>query len=179
MPFFLLLPTLPAIATEVAPLLACLAQEEAIIHKERVTSPLYPLNQFFINELSASSNPTLKEGYYRSLCGRGPQGASLGLMELFLTRGASIFVEESHFEALEGDILRIFFNFVAHLQSEAPRARCLVDTVPDLGNLMDRYRYLEELGPRRWAQQHRAPLGRILQSLKKPEALYRRCATPE
>lgn len=137
-------------------LVRCLAQEEALLHKQKRSGPQYKLNQLFFNEWSGNPSLELKDLVYDRVCEPSPQRASIRLLREFLLNGQKIFKSYSAaiddpvanmrkvmLQELRRQMPQVFFTYVADIENFAPTHNCLENAVPVLASLRENYRYLE------------------------------------
>jgi hypothetical protein len=137
-------------------LLKCLASEELLLYQNNSTGPLYKLNQFFIDELSAVDEFSPKASFLPSICRSKEYSPSVSLLRLMLLEGQNIFdtgtydgrtqnyyIQLSLIKSLVDRAPAIFFDYILNLQAKSPLAGCLNQRIPELAKFTERYKNLE------------------------------------
>lgn len=138
-------------------LLKCLGKEELVIHKTKMSGPVYRLNQYFINEMSRASELKLRPQSLQKIC-KGRHSPSVELLFLLLLEGQNIFrfsqwkeddptvalmQQKSAISSIFDELPHIFFNYLSSLQAIAPKAKCLEREIPEIAYFIERIKYLE------------------------------------
>lgn len=189
MPFLSLLLSLPAHAQQHRDILVCLGQEELFFHENKITGPLYNLNQIFINELSAIKNVRVTEIDLDTICQSGRGNVSLSLLMSLLLQREKLFSikkendETEHFfemrkntiQVLLDDSPHIFFRYIAELQSQTPYPHCLTTKIPELKYFIEQLKYLEGDIPIGDLMKDKLQIRSIFSKLKKYQQIYQEC----
>ncbi|MBF0360099.1 MAG: hypothetical protein HQK49_03770 [Oligoflexia bacterium] len=145
-------------------IIKCLAQEESIIHKNKVNGPIYSLNKELLNELVIDESISVKEKYLKEICSFKEFSPSVFLLQHLLIEGKEIFsindnqsnssnVFEDQTEKPRALYLidnlmdlapSLFINYLMELQNMTPSATCLEVKIPELAKYLQNYQYLEE-----------------------------------
>ncbi|HAZ14282.1 MAG: hypothetical protein A2X86_18830 [Bdellovibrionales bacterium GWA2_49_15] len=175
-------------AGRVSDLIRCLGQEELALHKEKVTGPLYQLNQELIVLFAGNNELMLKEGFFEEICHNKDFGPSVALLEKLLTNNYNVFLLDeklvpprsklSHHVILNelkdrGHL--IFTNYLAGLQGLTPDPHCLEREIPELKYLYQRIKYLEEEINASELVEENAKIEAVFQKLKNFKALRKNC----
>ncbi|HLT23130.1 MAG TPA: hypothetical protein VKZ84_06795 [Bacteriovoracaceae bacterium] len=133
-------------------ILRCLGLEEAKLHENKVSGPLYNLNQKLISELVQIPGVRINQVDYRRICGQGNE--SLKLLEQILIQGKSLFIntQQGMQKTITQEMIddftilskEIFLNFLAQVQMISPTPHCLNEHIPALPKLMEQIKYLED-----------------------------------
>lgn len=147
----------PAHQAQSSDLLKCLGAEELILHKKKLTGPLYYLNQHFINELSSWGHIRMKKEILNDVCTGDEFSPSVNLLRHFLLEGGSVFttnagrfnyseraLQQSLIDALIEKVPSVFFSYLSSLQALAEDPHCLNKKVPELNYFILKFKYLEE-----------------------------------
>src|SRR5690554_2291806 len=132
-------------------ILRCLGLEEARMHENKESGPLFQLNQRLISELVQIPGLRINRVDYRRICGQGNE--SLKLLEQILIQGKSLFINtqqgmrRSITDGMIDDFIisskEIFLNFISSIQMISPTPHCLNQHIPELPKLLERIKYLE------------------------------------
>ncbi|HLW58216.1 MAG TPA: hypothetical protein VKY27_12560 [Bacteriovoracaceae bacterium] len=133
-------------------ILRCLGLEEARMHENKESGPLFQLNQRLISELVQIPGLRINRVDYRRICGQGNE--SLKLLEQILIQGKSLFINtqqgmrRSITDGMIDDFIisskEIFLNFISSIQMISPTPHCLNQHIPELPKLLERIKYLED-----------------------------------
>lgn len=133
-------------------ILRCLGLEEARMHENKESGPLFQLNQRLISELVQIPGLRINRVDYRRICGQGNE--SLKLLEQILIQGKSLFINtqqgmrRSITDGMIDDFIisskEIFLNFISSIQMISPTPHCLIQHIPELPKLLERIKYLED-----------------------------------
>lgn len=138
-------------------LLKCLGQAELRIHQQKLAGAIYQLNQELVNEVASWDKIQLKKRYVNQICEVKDFSPSVELLKVLLLAGEEAFNFEKHDFETESlklyqiEVIRdfldripkIFFSYLADLQSMIDNPKCLLKNVPELDYFFERYRYLE------------------------------------
>lgn len=133
-------------------ILRCLGLEEARMHENKESGPLFQLNQRLISELVQIPGLRINRVDYRRICGQ--ENESLKLLEQILIQGKSLFINtqqgmrRSITDGMIDDFIisskEIFLNFISSIQMISPTPHCLNQHIPELPKLLERIKYLED-----------------------------------
>ena len=134
-------------------ILRCLGIEEARLHEQKLTGPIFNLNQRLISELIQIPGVTIHQVDLRRICS-GNDHESLKLLEQVLVQGKSLFIntqtgmQKSITQGMIDDFIvsskEIFLNFVSQVQMLSPTPNCLNNNIPKLAKLLEEIKYLED-----------------------------------
>lgn len=194
-PFYssLLLTTLLTYSAEIYAkpnlLLQCLAKEEEGLHKKKASSPLYRLNQEFVNELASSNDINVKKVYVDEICQSTHYSPSIGLLRLLLMKEHELYdlslsgvdismrpFKMSYINEFQKQVPRIFIQYVAGLQSELAGAKCLEKDIPELKGFNEKLRYLEEEITTHQLVAQKSTFDVIFKKLRNFDDIKKRCA---
>lgn len=165
-------------------LIACLGQEELIIHKQKLSSALYPFNQEMIGRVLQLYKPKIKDWVVKKTCSPN-YSPSLKLLEFMILQPQNIFHNAS-FKSAEGiqinssqnnflkEAPSLLFEFINLLQKEQDIPGCIMNTVPQLANLFEDYKYLATLVPHQQIFT-RSILKAIFNSLENIDKILEQC----
>jgi hypothetical protein len=169
-------------------LLQCLGQEELKLHKMKITGPVYKLNQLFISELSTYDGIKVKKEHLRSICNYQNFSPSVKLLKYLLTYGHAIFDKKSeqvvtavsefnnvNLDNFIENVPKIFFSYLAHVQSLSPGHSCLYEKLPHLRYFLNRYKYLEGAIPISHLMKEKKKISEIFRRLSRLDNIIRRC----
>lgn len=172
---------------EISPLLKCLIQEEAQIHRLKRNDPGVELNKNLISSMASVTKLFIKQRHLNKICKNDNNiTPSLKLIEVILVHGRNAFYStsddtiykgfQSNFlEDLERNSAKHFINYLAGLQATASSARCLENQIPTLKKVHDRYKILEEdLKPEKLFQASEVP--EVMNSLRRLPEIYAECS---
>lgn len=175
-------------AYEPGALLRCLANEEALLHKNKRSGPQYKLNQLFFNEWSGNPSLELKSDSYKRVCLDRSHSASVQLLREFMLGGKSIFrsikisVEDPMAEMrritldeLRRQMPQVFFTYIADLEVFAPTAHCLEQKIPALKGIREKYRYLESEISQEFLDNHKEEWRQIFDGLENWKSHFDQC----
>ena len=151
--YTLLLLSTTNLYAESSSILRCLGIEEARLHEQKVTGPIFNLNQRLISELIQIPGVRINQVDLRKICS-GKDHESLKLLEQILIQGKSLFIntqaglQKSITQGMIDDFIigskEIFLNFVSQVQMLSPTPNCLNNNIPKLPKLLDEIKYLED-----------------------------------
>lgn len=136
------------------PYLVCLGQEEARIHKQKISGPYYKLNQEMIsNLLQLSESIDMKPEILKNVCAE--EMTSLAILETILSKGGLLFISsaaESNVQLRSMDNLsikelkarsfKVFINYLTRLQSNFDDPNCLKKRVPEILSFYENAQHL-------------------------------------
>lgn len=132
--------------------LRCLGIEEARLHENKESGPIFQLNQKLISELVQIPGARINQVDFRRICGQGNE--SLKLLEQILIQGKSLFINtqqgmrKSITQGMIDDFIvsskEIFLNFTSSIQMISPTPDCLNKHIPELPKLLEQIKYLED-----------------------------------
>ena len=130
-------------------LVQCLAKEEENIHRGKVAGPIVVLNRELFSHFTEAGQLLLKGEYFHRVCrSEGPFTPSLNLLKLILTHEEEAFVSSKASRPLAKETVRkagrLLLDYLAGLQSLAPRADCLPDKMKPLREIHRKYRHIEQ-----------------------------------
>lgn len=136
------------------PVLECLGNEELLLHKAKITGPLYKLNQSLIDELTASSDLIIKKEYVQNICDLKEFNVSVNLLKSLLMEGIKLYqfsgnenilaLQKATAKDLLDRIPNIFFQYIAGIQGQTSFPQCLQKKISELEYFTTRFYYLEE-----------------------------------
>ncbi len=136
------------------PYLICLGQEEARIHKEKVTGAYYKLNQEMIsNLLQLNESIDMKPEILKRVCAE--KMTSLAILETILAKSGLLFVSSAaksnvqlrsmdklSIEELKARSFKVFINYLTRLQSNYKDPNCLKKRVPEILSFYENAQHL-------------------------------------
>ena len=166
-------------------ILKCLGAEEAKIHKQKISGPIYKLNQWFINQFARIANTNIKQTYLKKICVENNNFISLDLLELILIEGKNIFpnkissstytITNLELESILDKAPHLFFNFITDIQSLAPTSNCMEKHIPEIKYFSERFLYLEEEIDTKNVLKNKTMLKNAFKKLKKSDAILKKC----
>lgn len=169
-------------------LLKCLGREELVIHKMKMTGPIYKLNQLFITELSSWGGIQLKSSQIEKICANDDFTPSVNLMRGLLIDGGKIFemksgasnanlraLNEGRVQALLNRIPHIFFRYLSDLQAISSYPHCLNEKIPELAFYLTRFKYLEEEYSVQELIKDKVKLNSIFSKIKRLDSILKEC----
>ncbi|MCK5882448.1 MAG: hypothetical protein KAG61_02075 [Bacteriovoracaceae bacterium] len=175
-----------SLAAEVAPLIKCLALEEAHLHKSYISGPIYKLNQKFVSTLSEASNLGIEPKFLKDSCenikAKSPSVALL--KQMILKRGKvfrytsnqNLILTKNTIDGLYSGLPEIFMNFLSGIQAMMDRPRCLEEQIPEITYFFERFKYLQTdlTGPQLFDDHKK--IARIFSGLEKMPTLLKKCS---
>jgi hypothetical protein len=139
-------------------MMLCLGKEEKYIHKQKIGGAFYKLNQDMIGALiQLSPNIKMTPKAYKHICAENIKFPSLQLLKLLIKESGHLFyidsnkdeisqiaIAKSGVKELREKSIHIFINFLNGVQADSPRPNCIVDSIPELKEVYEQLRYLEE-----------------------------------
>ncbi|MCO4794395.1 MAG: hypothetical protein KC493_11815 [Bacteriovoracaceae bacterium] len=169
-------------------LLKCLGREELVIHKMKMTGPVYKLNQLFITEMASWGGIQLKKKYLKSICANDEYTPSVNFMRSLLIDGGKIFemkkgvsnanlraLNEGRVKSLLSSIPHIFFKYLSDLQAISSYPHCLNEKIPELPYFLERFKYLEEEYPAKELIKDKLKLNSIFTKIKRLDVILKSC----
>jgi hypothetical protein len=169
-------------------LLKCLGREELVIHKMKMTGPVYKLNQLFITELSSWGEIQMKRSRIEKICANDDFTPSVNLMRAILIDGGKIFemksgadnanlraLNEGLVQALLNRIPHIFFRYLSDLQAISSYPHCLNEKIPELAYYLTRFKYLEEEYSVQELIKDKVKLNSIFSKIKRLDSVLKDC----
>lgn len=169
-------------------LLKCLGREELVIHKMKMTGPVYKLNQLFITELSSWGGIQMKRSRIEKICANDDFTPSVNLMRAILIDGGKIFemksgtgnanlraLNEGLVQALLNRIPHIFFRYLSDLQAISSYPHCLNEKIPELAYYLTRFKYLEEEYSTQELIKDKVKLNSIFSKIKRLDSILKDC----
>ncbi len=169
-------------------LLKCLGREELVIHKMKMTGPVYKLNQLFITELASWGGIHLRKSKVEEICANSDFTPSVNLMRALLIEGGNIFemkhensnasmkaLNEGRVESLLERIPHIFFSYLSDLQGISNYPHCLNEKIPELSWYLTRFKYLEEEYPVKELIKDKIKLNSIFAKIKRLDSILKEC----
>ncbi len=168
-------------------LLICLGREEETYHRAKKTGAAYQLNQKLIAKLVTSGGVRPKPRYLRQICHSKDFVPSVAFLRTVLLGGSEVFETpktgrvnfDSQYRAdmktLYEETPRLFFDYLAGLQSLVTHARCLSQTIPEIDYFMGRYKYLETDYSASQLIDDRTKVEQIFQKLKGLDQIVDQC----
>lgn len=155
MPYFILFITLFCpiiIQAENNSLLKCLGSEEERYHKNKVNHSRARLNTEIITELAQTSELTLKDHYYQTICGKSEKYPAERLLEMQLLNGSDIFeflgsnreIKYALIIEYQKSLPQMLLRHLGNLQSELETPNCLDRKIPALKKIKEKIKYTEE-----------------------------------
>lgn len=173
-------------------LLQCLAKEEERLHKAGPPDALFRLNQEFVNELASANDITLKNNYIDEICSAKKHSPSVGLLRLLILKENEIYdlslsgVESSmrpfkmgYINEFQKQVPRLFFSYLSGIQSEMAGAHCLSREIPELAELAEKLKYLEEELSTHQILKDKRKLEIIFKKLEDTKGMKARCKSYE
>ncbi|MDB9787093.1 hypothetical protein OAB57_03230 [Bacteriovoracaceae bacterium] len=171
----------------------CLAKEESIIHKYKISGPLYHLNRDLLSIFVASQEIELTKLAINDVCNdmKKDLAPSVKLLKLLMVDKSKAFkIPKSQNPSLEvrnrntiitiiKQIPAIFLQYISNLQTGLNRAHCLVDEIPSLNQYLSTYKYIETEKTREHYIFHKKQLKIVFNALTKIKDIYLRCNTKE
>lgn len=134
----------------------CLAQEEAMIHKNNIGGAVYKLNQELIGSLVQLGDSLYMKKRYVDLVCKAPY-PSIKLLELLMTEDRVFFsifteertpkmlaIDESSLAELKQQSAPLFVNFIARIQAGLSSSGCLQRHIPQLDRFFEKMQFLQE-----------------------------------
>lgn len=176
--FIFLLTITPILSAHGAKLMSCLGQEEAKLHKSRQDGPIYRLNQLFIDKFAPIGDLVLSKEMGPKICGQ--KHVAPALLFHLITKEKKIFRTSSkpnrgQIDAVINQVPRIFFRYILDLQSSASDTDCLKKKIPQMYYLLDRYKYLEDMGPERFFEVQKENIKNLLIKMNKIKPIVSLC----
>jgi hypothetical protein len=169
-------------------ILKCLGIEELILHKKKLTGPLYSLNQKFINEMSSWGQVNIKKSQLTDICESKVFSPSVNLLRHFLLYGESFFeiktyqrtesniaMQKSLLNSLLLKVPSIFFSYLASLQGLADDPHCLNEKIPELNYYIYQFKYLEDEISFKDLLKDKQKLGKIFVKIQNLDSILRSC----
>jgi hypothetical protein len=169
--------------------LECLGAEELILHKKKLTGPLYTLNQRFINELSSWGKIHIKPKELTKICTSQEFSPSVNLLRHFIIFEKSFFevstykktiseiaLQKSLINSLMSKIPNIFFNYLSSLQALAENPKCLNLKVPELNYFIYQFKYLEDEIPTKFLLKNKSKLSSIFNKIRDLDVILKSCS---
>jgi hypothetical protein len=136
------------------PYLICLGQEEAKIHKLKLTGPYYKLNQEMIsNLLQLNDSIDMKPEILKRVC--ADEMTSLAILETILAKKGLLFfsaavksnvqqtsMDNLSIEELKARSFKVFINYLTRLQSNFDDPNCLKKRVPEIQSFYENAQHL-------------------------------------
>ncbi|MEK6626253.1 MAG: hypothetical protein AABY86_14880 [Bdellovibrionota bacterium] len=179
-------------AGRISDLIRCLGQEELSLHQQKLTGPLYQLNQELIVLFAGNNELLLKEGLFEQICknidGDKDFSPSVTLLRKLLTNNYNIFFLDEALVPARSKLAHhvilnelkerghlIFINYIAGLQGLTKDPHCLEREIPELKYLFERIKYLEEEIDAPELIEDNDKVEAVFQKLKDFKALQQRC----
>jgi hypothetical protein len=170
-------------------ILKCLGTEELILHKKKLTGPLYALNQEFINELSSWGHVNIKLKELNDICSNKDFSPSVSLLQHFLIYGNSFFstktknlsvatiaLQKSLLDALVLKIPNIFFGYLSSLQGLATDPKCLNKEIPEINFYIFKFKYLEDEISSAELLKDKKKINNIFEKIKSLDSILEKCS---
>lgn len=137
-------------------ILKCLGDEEKRFHLNKVSGPVYDLNQRLISELVQIPRIKLTREDYLAICAGNDFSESWKLLELSLKKGKGIFeippdlrgMQKGMTEGMIDDYIEaskeILLTFISQIQAQSPTPGCLKQEIPELDKFFYEIKYLQE-----------------------------------
>lgn len=171
-------------------LLKCLGREELVIHKMKMTGPVYKLNQLFITELASWGGISLKKSKVEKICANDDFTPSVNFMKSLLIEGGAIFemksgesnanlraLNEGRVKGLINRIPHIFFRYLSDLQALSNYPHCLNEKIPELSYYLTQFKYLEEEYSVKELIKDKVKLNSIFSKIKRLDSILKECET--
>lgn len=138
------------------PLLLCLGSEEKRLHQEKITGPIYDLNQRITAEMIQIPSVSVSSDDFKAICSSKAASASWKLLELSLRKGKRLFVIPATVTGLQRSITEgmiedyveaskdILLTFISQVQTLSPTPACLTEEIPELSRFFTEIKYLQE-----------------------------------
>lgn len=164
-------------------LLKCLGKEELYLHQNKITGPVYLLNQLLINKISSIENIPLKKESLKKICHRDKvtNSVAVNLLYYLLIEGKNIFHVPKNsismgLNALISDTHYIFFKHLSRLQGETATHDCLEKKIPEIKYFSDRFKTLLPNVPTKNLFKEKDRLEKIFKSLRQLNTIMEQCA---
>lgn len=137
-------------------LLKCLGEEEKKFHLNKVTGPLYDLNQRLISEMIQIPKAEIRSEDFNRICRNSKISPGLKLLELSIRQGKEMFIIPESTERMQKQMTlgmiddyleatkEILLNFISQIQTLSPTPTCLKEEIPQLDKFFIDIKYLQE-----------------------------------
>lgn len=172
--------------TDISPLVKCLAIEEQNFHDQKLTGPMYKLNQDLINLLAIENKLEFTDHITKLVCNSSTQAFTflrnllLGKNDLFVEPKKGIPDWEVTFFAQQVEQLissnyELFLNFVAAVQVEIKSPYCLKKLVPGYSDYLVREKYLKDIQSQYLNKDSLEVMENLLDSISSVAELKEKC----
>jgi hypothetical protein len=169
-------------------IMECLGAEEFKYHKNKVTGPLYKLNNVMISYfLQFPSIVELRPKYYQRVCNKKDESPALGLLKEAYQHRDKIFritnlkddqdvlIAKNQISQFTQALPTLVLNLIRDVQAQAPSAGCIEKHVPGLRDFFYEIKYLqEEINPQQLFDK-RQEIVLFFNSLPKLNDYYEKC----
>jgi len=159
-----------------------------VIHKMKMTGPVYKLNQLFITELASWGGISLKKSKIEMICANDDFTPSVNFMKALLIDGGAIFemktgtananlraLNEGRVKGLINRIPHIFFRYLSDLQALSSYPHCLNEKIPELSFYLTQFKYLEEEYSVKELIKDKVKLNSIFSKIKRLDSILKEC----
>lgn len=133
-------------------LLKCLGAEEERYHKLKISHARAKLNTEVITDLAQTSELSLKDQYYKEICGSQEKYPAERVLEMQLLHGTEIFeiygnnreIKHALLVEYQKSLPQVFLRHLGNLQAELETPNCLDEKIPALKRIKEKIKYTEE-----------------------------------
>jgi hypothetical protein len=159
-------------------ILPCLGKEEAKLFKKKQLSPKLKLNRDMINVLVNSPDLALADNFYHIICDKN-KSASQQLLLFSLLYDTKIFqrriTDLDNIRYFLSKIPQLFFSYLAQIQANMPKAKCLSQKIPEIKYYLNRFKYLQADIPIKDLFRDKNKIRNIFIKLQNIKKIYKSC----